>query len=337
MNPTLQYPDQEYGAGSDLTLAAQEYSATAIVKYNTALKYGQWVMTAPAKPGTRAKHMTAIADSEAEDLPRGTERAGSNQPESEGRVITLDTLQLIADHYRDEVADFINHVNTREAYAVKDGQAVAATVDKRLSACISIGARVAARQTGADQQLGGISITADTAGAVTTAYPLSLAGSRELQDDFGEMAQTMDEQNVSPEGRVAFVTPYLARVLRQDKTLLSGDFQTLNDLLTRKLLMVEGFMVEVTNNMCQSDWSSYGQANYADQTLLGTAVSCDFTKVVAQFLGAPDGIGQLIAYGGVRPFGPTWIDDKHSWYYGTKIWQGAGPIRPEVCGELVLQ
>ena len=245
MDATLQYPDQAYGAGDTLALAAVEYASEAITKFNNASIYDQHVMRVPAALGTYAKKITAIANSEAEDLERGVERAGSNQPEGEGRIITLDTKQLIADHHQDEIADFINHVNTQAAYAAEDAQAVAATVDKRLSACISLGARVTARGTGADQFPAGNIVTAAAGGAVTVAYPVSLAGSRALQDKAAEMAQAMDEKNIPRMGRVMFIDPYLHRVLRQDKTLLSADFQSTNDMLTRRLLLVEDFMVEV--------------------------------------------------------------------------------------------
>ena len=338
---TLRFPQQERGTGSTLALAQSEFAAEVITQFERATIFAQHVWRQPAQEGTHAKKFQASAKSEAEDLERGVERSGSNQPEQERRLVQLDTKQVIADHHDDEIADFIDHTDSRAKTAREDAIAVANTIDLRLSATISLGARVTGRGSGTDAYPSGTTITSDISagGVVGTAYPLSIAGSRELQDDFGEMAQTMDELDLPREGRVAFVKPYLHRVLQQDRTLLSFDFQSMNMLLPRKLVMVEGFMVEVTNNLNQNDWSSYVQPNYADQTIMSISVSADFStnQVVAQFLATPDAIGQLVLLGDVRPFGPDWITDKHSWYYGAKIWQGAAPLRPEACGELILK
>lgn len=334
---TILYSDQEYGTGDTLALAREEYMTEAIVAFDNELVFGKYVRSVPVVQGTHSYKFTAIADTEAEDLERGVVRTGSNQPESEGRVITLDTKQLIADHFQDDIADFLQHTDARTKYAMKDAHAVAKTMDKRLSALVSIGARVSARSTGADAFAGGKVVTATTTSTTLgTSYPRTLAGSRALQADFATVAQDFDEKDIPREGRIALVGPYLASVLLQDKTLVSFDYQGgQNDLLTRTITLVEGFHVIMTNNMADSDWSSYAQDNYASQTLFGDSVVADFSYVAAQFLGTDDAVGMLTVGNGVRPFGPDYENLMHGFYFGCKAWMGGGVLRPEACAEII--
>jgi hypothetical protein len=328
-NATLQQPLQQYGDGEALALALKEYSGTVLSKYYPALRFTPHVWTMPCPQGTNTLQFPAIAHSEGEELNAGVDRSGSNQPESEERLVILDTKQLIADHYQAEIDQFVTHFEFRSRYAEADAFAVASMVDQRVSAMIALGARQAARGTGVDAFPAGVRKLADTAGAITAAYPVSLAGSKRLQADFGYMRQQFLERNIAEgSGMTAFVSPYLDRVLAQDNTLMSHEFQDMNTLLTRKVRMVEGFMVEVSNNsVFQTNWSAYAQARYQG----------DFTKTIAVFTASPDAVGRITAMGDVRPFGPEWIPTKHSWYFGAKIWQGCKWLRPEACGELYLQ
>jgi hypothetical protein len=329
-------PMQTDGTGDDMANVTQRYAAAVIAKYQASLIFGNMIESLPAQPGTNGDNQIVEAHVTDEEMVRGVERTGSNQPHRRERQVLLDTAMRISDHYIDEIGKFTNYAADKNS--ALDAYALARTIDKRISAQIALGAREDAAPDGAEDDDtfdGGTQITADNAGTVGTAYPLSLSGSRELQDDFGEMRESFDTLNVPPGYRHAFVGTYLHRVLLQDRTLVSSDFQSMNDLLTAQLVMVEGWMVHPVNNWVGittssttgENWSAYVQSRYQG----------DFHKTAALFLGAPDAVTQRTALGGIQPFGPDWIPDKHSWYYGAKVWQGAQWWRPEACGELVLQ
>jgi len=319
---------QEYGTGDTVALALTQYSGMVLAAYEKFLVFARHVMSMPITNG-RSKQFPAIARAEAENLVPGVDRVGSNQPQNEERLITLDDYQLISDEFLDEADDFVNHISSRQTYANQHGLACADQVDQRLSRMISIGARVADAGSGADLFIGGHVITAADAGAITAAYPATLTGSIKLQTVFAEMAQEFDERHISDANRVAFLSPYLTRVLLCDKTLLSRDYQGVNDLISRRMVECEGFVIEKTNNLPSADDSA--------NTALPSQYRADFSKVAAQFIGDAEAVGQLTAMGGVRAIAPAWQDTKHGWYTGAKVWQGSKWLRKEACGELVLQ
>jgi len=320
LNPQL----QEYGTGSEVALAIKQYSGTILTAFQTSLVFGKYPRKKYISTG-RSHQFPASAKASAEEHTAGTELAGNNQPEMEERLVIVDDKQVMSHRYFDEVQEFISHYDIRSIAATEHGQAVAKTIDGRLANCIALGARESDRGTGDDLFPGGHRVQAGTSGAVTVAYPISLAGSLALQEDFEEIGRGMDDDDVPEVGRVAFVTPYLRDVLLQDKTLVSADFQNSNTMLMQKLVLCKRFRIEVTNCM-PSELIDTGPSAYQG----------DFTLTAALCIGHSDAFGQVLFGGGVRPISVEWITRVQSWIQGAKILQGAKWLRPEACGEIYL-
>jgi len=325
-NPVLHRTLQEYGTGSAVALALTQYSGMVVSAFHQATEFARYVFTKPITNG-RTYQFPAVAQATAENLIPGVERVGNNEPELENRTVTLDTYQTISDAYEAECDEFIRHFEVRNIVAQEHAEACAKEVDLKLARMIAVGARESDVGSGVDLFEGGHTITASTSGAVTTAYPVSLTGSQRLQSDLGAMAQEFDERNISRENRIAFMRPYLNRVLLLDKTLVSKDYQGINEMLPRKLVECEGWKIVVTNNI-PSD-------NDTSNSNLDTIYKADYSKVHVLCIGDPLAVGQITAMGSVRPINPVWQDTKHAWYMGAKIWQGCKWIRKEACGEIV--
>ncbi|HUW30863.1 MAG TPA: hypothetical protein VM223_04570 [Planctomycetota bacterium] len=323
LNPKL----QEYGAGSEIALALKQYSGITLQSYLMALVATKYALKKDITGKGNSYQFPATARVSAEEHTAGTELAGNNQPEIEERTITVDNKQLMSHRYFDEVQEFIGHFDTRRIAAQLHGHAVGKEVDNRMLRMIALGARQTATGAGDDEFRAGNRVQADIAGAVTVAYPKTLNGSEELQDDFEEIGRDMDDKDVPDNARVAFLTPYLRDVLLADKSIVSHDYQDQNTMLTQKVLLVKRFRIELTNNMPSTN-VVVGEAAYQG----------DFSKTVALFIGDGTAIGQVTTGGGgVRPITPVWIDRVQSWLQGAKILQGCKWLRPEACGELYLQ
>lgn len=322
LNPKL----QEYGTGSTVALALKQYSGLVLQSYLMSLVATKHALKKDITGKGNSYQFPATARVSMEEHTAGTELTGNNQPEVEERTITVDSKQLISHRYFDEVQEFIGHYDMRAVAGRLHGHSLGKEVDSRMLRMIALGARQTSTGSGDDEFRAGQRVQADNAGAVTAAYALSLDGSQELQDDFEEIGRAMDDDDVPDMARVAFLTPYLRDVLLQDKTLVSRDYQSTNDMLSQRMLKVKRFRIEVTNNMPSTNAVS-GESAYQG----------DFTKTVALFIGDGTAIGQVTCGGGIRSITPTWIDRVQSWLQGAKILQGCKWLRPEACAELYLQ
>ena len=316
-NPHL----QDLGAGDELALALKEYGGMLLTAFKMATVFMGFGIKKTITSGS-SHQFPATWKMTAEEHNAGVELQGDEEPLSEERLINVDTKELVAHDYINPVQDFIAHFDTRSERAIQAARAIGCMVDSRLARVAILGARQAARGP-ANEFPAGNTLTTPRAGPVTDAYPISLAGSQFLQCDLAEIAQKMDEKDVPRDNRATVVTPYLERVLRQDNTLLSRDYQDPNSKLTRRVVMVEGFRVESSNNLPSTLVAGETNANYND----------DFTLTAAVCLGDPTAFGQ-VSFGGIVPFGPTWIDDKRSHLIGAAFLQGCKWLRPEACGEI---
>jgi len=348
MSVVMTHMLQNYGTGDTVADALKQYGNYVAESYfdNRVAERHVWSM--PITSGNTYQ-FPATAKMTGSDVTPGVLRTGTNQPEVEERTVVLDPQEFEADRYVSLTDDFITHWPYQTPFARAGAAACSENVEDKLLRMIVIGARQAARGTGDDAFPAGSHVNSDVTASTTviaTNYPVSLTGSLAIQGDLSKLAYTMDTRNVPKEGRVAFLTPYMTRVLRQDKTLLSSDYQGVNDLLTRKMVKVEGFFIEETNRMPAANDESntaypaaYRVNTSADATG-GTSSSLHGTvtnyTTVALAIGGHDAIGQITALGGVRPVNPVWYDNMNAWYMGAKIWQGAKWLRPEACGEIVL-
>ncbi len=107
----------------------------------------------------------------------------------------------------------------------------------------------------------------------------------------------------------------------------NGGLESLRHLLSDKILRVNGFSVVVSNTFttARENVTTERNANY----------NGNFSETVSVQTADRTAVGQ-VTYGGVLPFGPTWIEDKLSYLIGARMLQGMKWLRPEACGEINL-
>ncbi len=332
-NPVLNYPLQESGAGPSLALALKIFSGLVLKAYQTATVALQYAVKQTITEGN-SYQFPATWKMDGAEHTAGTDLSGDNKPQTVERLINVDTKEYISHVWLDIVSQFISHYGTKEERAIQASRAIAREMDSRYLRCAARGAKASDHGLGSVMP-GGVTKLGDAGSSYTTNWPISLAGSHNVQNDLAYIAQTFDEKNVPEQNRAAFLSPYFIRVLRQDPTLLSSDYQRPNDKLTRKMYMVEGFVIEKTNNMPTTGGAN-GDGDFSTTALAGsenTNYQGDFSKTHVICVGE-SAVGQ-VSFGGVTSFGPLWYPEKRSHLLGAVVLQGQNYLRPECCGSIL--
>lgn len=329
MAKTLFVLPREAGASAaindDRGFSDREHQGSLLTAFYEQSKILPFVTTRPVPKASKAVWFDDMGTVAVTEKTEGTATDGTAGPGQERITIPLDLKKIITEKY---VGDNDMHmVNTAWSanLGTRQGQALANVVDKRMFQALALGAAVAARTIDGSVFPAGISVDAPVDGAVTVAYPLTMQGSERLQASLAGLAQTMDEGNLPREGRVAFLTPYLARVLRIDKTIQSYDFtHGENDLLSRTVTKVEGFMIVETNEI-PSTLIEAGE----------TAYRGDFTDIVLLAIASPEALG-LVDIGGVQNEGPDRDPETHASLIQAHYWMGGKYIKANQCAKVVL-
>lgn len=348
MSVVMTHNLQNYGTGDEIALALKQYGNYVVEGYYDNLVAGRYVWSMPITGGNTYQ-FPATAKATGSHVVPGVLRTGANQPEVEERTISLDLQEYASDRYESLTDQFISHWPYQAPFARAHSGACAEYVEDKLLRMIAIGARQAARGSGADLFPAGSYIQSDTTTSTTsiaTNYPMSLSGSLALQGDLDKLAQVFSEKNVPQDNRVAFMAWRQYHVLCQDKTLFSSDYQGVNDLLSRRLIRTQGFWIVPINRMPSADdtantaYPAAYRVQTADSDATPTASALHGTignaNTVMLAVGDRDAVGQVTALGGVRPISPVWYDNMNAWFMGAKIWDGAKWLRPEACGEVAL-
>lgn len=269
-----------------------------------------------------------FGDSQADDAPApGTELLGNPFGFDEG-LVTIDD-RLIAHHDIAMADEDISHYDFRNPIATKMGEAMANQQDARIGRLIALAARQTARVitlsdgvTTKQIHPGGVVVPVSGA-TLAAAFPKTLAGSQKLQESLADVAETWDNRDIPEEGRYAYLSPYLVRVLLLDKTLVNKDYtNTLGDANRRVITEVEGFKI-----------IKYNRLPKANQTTGPTKYRGDFSKTAA--LCMRDG-----AIGGVQALGMKTViqpdERRETTFFKSVMRVGYGVIRPEDCGEIAF-
>ena len=324
-DPNLYRQLQDLGAGDALALALKRFSGLVLGAYETKLVVVSHGVK-QALVGAKEYQFPATWKMTAEEHEPGTQLGGNKEPLSEERKIALDTKELVSHNWTPVIDQFIAHFSTQRETAKQAARAIARQLDSRGLRVLILGARQSTRGPNNEFPAGN-RLTSPRTAPATTAYPLSLTGSKNLQNDLAEIAQKMDEKDVPREWgmRWAFLTPYLKRVLLLDKTLVSRDYQDPNTMLRRVVKEVEGFIVEETNLMPSTNVTTETNDNY----------NGDFSKTACCCLGDETAIGRVYAEE-ITAFGPEWYGDRRAWLIGAASFQGQKWLRPEACAEIQM-
>ncbi|HUT62021.1 MAG TPA: phage capsid protein [Phycisphaerae bacterium] len=335
MDPVLNRHLRDLGSNADdLALALKMYSGMVIEAYETLTQVEPDILQKQITEG-KSYQFPAIWKMEDEVHEPGVELAGNDEPISEERTVPVDTKERVAHNYLSTVDEMIGHWDTRAERARQAGRALARTTDALLLRRIIQGAKTAARGPVNEFPAGNQLTVAQAGASLAAAYPISITGSKQFQNNLAEIAQKMDEKDVPEEGRIAYIGPYMHRVLRQDNTLLSRDYQNVNTKLTRKLYEAEGFAIKKTNlTPCVNDatqaasWiAKVGNSSYS--------YSGDYSLTAAVCIGDRSAAGQ-VNYVNIDAFGPTWMESKRAWLIGAASFKGSKWLRPEACGVIEI-
>lgn len=150
-------------------------------------------------------------------------------------VITIDDL-LISHAFIANIDEAMNHFDFRSPYATEIGRKLAYTKDKQLLQLAVLAARSGSPVTG---EPGG--------GAVTNAAMVSDTTGEALVASLFQAAQTLDEKNVSPDGRKAFLKPSAYYLLAQNTKIMNKDWGGAGVYSDGKVLKVAGIEIVMTN------------------------------------------------------------------------------------------
>jgi hypothetical protein len=290
--------------------------------------------------GAKTEEFICIADDGvAQAHEPGSDIVGQ-QIEKLARNISLEDREAITYYNVTSLDRFIQHYDLQVQAGINAGNSLAKLVENHTIRQIALAAQASAVGAFLGGQLLTTPRTASTTG-IKEAYPLSLTGSRNLQDDIGEICQKYREDKVTGE-KYVFVGPYLHRVLRQDNTLLSRDYvdSAYSDKITGKLLKVEDCWVLETMYMPTAaqegvPYTSVTGANWSADTeysINGTAAyQVDLRKLAAVVV-IRGCVGALVAENISTEVEK--IPGTRSWNIGVAMLKGMGILRPELAGAI---
>lgn len=165
----------------------------------------------------------------------GTEIVGLQVPHNEV-IITIDDL-LISHAFISNLDEAMNHYDVRSIYSTEIGKALAYQKDKHLLQLAVLAARGSAPVTG---EAGG--------GSVTSATMLSDTTGEALIASLFAAAQKLDENNISPDGRMAFLRPSAYYLLAQNTKIFNKDWGGAGVYSDGNVLRVAGIEIIKSNH-----------------------------------------------------------------------------------------
>lgn len=328
VNPTL--PNQLHNAGGERALSLEVYSGLLYRSYMRYVTTEDVVMQQNITSGSSYQFIFTGRGGEPTRHDAGTEVTGGEGAQVGKKTIVIDDKELIWSAALTNPQTSVSHYDLAPVIMDNAAMQMAYKIDNRRFRVIINGARQAAR--GANSEFPGGTLVRRNAATVAAAYPMSEVGSKQLQEDLAYANQLLREKFV-PEGmdKYVFLTPYLARVLRQDLTLFSN--QLVQDTADRSSpydlpARVEGFIPRVSMNIPSTDLSSIDDE---------TAYKGNYSKTAWVATAGPECVGHLTFGGtdgfGVEPLPPTYFPYKRATMYGAVSFGGMDWLRPELCIE----
>ena len=270
-------------------------------------------------------------DPEPEYHTPGDELLGKTIVMDEG-TITID--DLLVNHIDVPIDQMVlSHFDVMSPFAMKLGRGLAKNLNRKAIRTGVAAARTAALVSqGQTMHNGGNVVSRVGASGITDAYPVTTAGAVALRDDIAYLAQKMDEDEVPEDGRFLYIPSYLRRVASKDPDIWDQRFESsMNDMHTRRLGIIEGFEIRVTNNLPTTNVTTGPTKYQGDFTYNGAAGQ----PVGLAFCGAQEGepaIGAVIGIG----IGSTVWDDvrRNTTFLKAQTMVGLGTLSVWCAGEL---
>jgi hypothetical protein len=272
----------------------------------------------------------------------GIELLGQNYAVDE-YVITRDKY-VIEHNWVPRDAMRTDHFEILPRIAKTHARKIPMTIDRRLFITSALAARAAAKtKNGLNVNFGGNRVTR-TGGSLASAYPKSATGAANFRADLRNLGQLMDEDNIPPDDRWLWITPYMAHVLSYDNSgqVFSRDYiETTdgNNVMRREVRIIDGFKVidervnTTTNNGSMPDQNittgpTKYQADFSVQSATGSPVALALCQGpegdAAVSMGTWETVQNFVQY----------YPDKLSWLVASFILCGIGQMSPQCAGSI---
>lgn len=326
MSVTPNYPMADRAGADPLGLAITEFRGLVLAELPIALKFGGSYYEYDGM-GNQTDQFPVIGRIVAREHTPGTSLTGQVIP-SEARTIPFDSKEIVADTWECIVDRFRTHFDYRQGWAREIANAIAVENDSRTARMIALGARQGPRAVTGGISFAGGNLVRRNAATLAAAYPLSVTGSQNIQDDLGAMRVLMQNANVDFEREdcIAYMDFTRAQVLARDKTIQSQEYRAAdsNQLLTKVITKVEGFRIVTTAQMPNAAVTTGESAYQGNFTYTG--ILCTANRMA---------VGQRNAKG-VDVWGPEWHSDVRSWHMGAAHFCGKKWLKPAFCGEIYV-
>ena len=342
-------PVQYLGTGSDdVALALKTYSGVFAEAFRNQVKLANtnlpviYRKTATGSKSFQILNFCETNDAEEEYTP-GNDLAGQGFAVDEVTV-TRDKF-IVAHDWVPRDAMKTDHFEVLPRLAKAHARKVGLRIDRRLFITAALAARAAAvTKNGFTNHNGGNSVTR-SGGTLATAYALSSTGAANFVADCRTLAQQMDEDNVPPDGRYMWLTPYMKHVLQYDNTaqLFSEDYIDGENKVQKRLIrLLAGFKIiaDMVNTIANGGSFPSGnittgpskyQANFNAQTSVG---------IPAALVLCEGAVGDAAVSFGTweAPFNfVQYYPEKLSWLVATAQLGGIGQMSPWLAGSIEVK
>lgn len=328
------------GTGSDSqALALKLYMGSFVEAPRTSVfLYDTGLPVIERKTVTSGKSHQFLMDAdspEAEEFTPGDEMLGQAGAVDEG-TITVDNY-IVAHKFIPQDQMRISHFDILPRLARKHSAIIQRKYDGRIFRVAALAARDAAvTKNGLTVHNGGNRVTRQGTAAVATAYPANSTGAANFRADLISLGYQADLDNIDPENRYMWVTPYMRSVLQYDTTglVFSEDYvDGENKIQKRQITLIAGWKIIGFPNTSSAGGPMPDQ-NIQNETLSKyngnfTIQASDGTPVAIALCAGGEGqaaVG-LVTYEAIKNF-VVYQPEKLGWLVGSYVLCGAGKMHP---------
>lgn len=326
-------------AGSDLTsLALKVYWGSFVEAFRP--KTYVWDLVTPlidrrkVESGKEFQFLMMADLPQSEEFTPGDQMLGMQFAVEEG-TITKDGM-LAQHHYLPKDQMHYSHFDVIGRIGAAHGSRMRRDYDRRLMITALLAARTAAvTKNGLTVHSGGNRVVNADGTSLANEYPLNATGAAALWDDFQDLARACDEDNIPPDQRFGWLTPYGRQVLQYDTTgkIWSKDYVEVNGargIEKRHVDTIAGFKILDYPNTTTNNGSFPNQnMATADPTLPSKyQVNAGYTGSASATGGEPIFIGMcgggsgqsavgVAVYQDIMPEPIEWKGDRQCWFLAT--------------------
>ena len=220
--------------------------------------------------------------------------------------------------------------------AKKTGSRIARFYDSRLMRKLILTSRLGgSSKNGLNVHNGGNRAFVDAA-SVAAAFPVNSTGAGAFLDLCHELAESMDNDNLSESGRYMWIDPYIRRVLSKDTGIWDIQYAqnaSSNNLQSRVLGEIAGFKIMVAKNRLPTSNVSTGPSKYQGTFQVTTGNTAVGRPVAVAVCGGEQGVAPIgvVQFGGIES---VMVKDerRNTLFVKSQVLMGADTLHPWTAG-----